>query len=73
MIDDLEAEGWRFAHAYGNAPSDIEAFQTAGVPSERIIHVGRLAGTIPDVPTLTDAEAYTAHLPHLDEVVGDCP
>lgn len=73
VVGGLEDWGWRFAHAYGNGVSDVEAFRRGGVRDRDIFHVGRLAGTIPGVTPLSDDEAYTAHLTHLAGVERSCP
>jgi len=68
VINDLVAEGWTMAYAYGNADTDIEAFLEAGIPNDRIYLVGELAGTM-DVEPLPDDEAYTQHMAdHLPDV-----
>ena len=61
VIADLEATGWEMAWAYGNADSDIEAFQLAGIPDDQIFLVGELAGEM-GVQPIVDEEAYTQHL-----------
>lgn len=60
-IEDLMADGWSIAYAYGNALSDIAAFKGAGIPDDRIFLVGKLAGQEDVIPIPTD-EAYTEHL-----------
>lgn len=70
VIMDLEAEGWQADWAYGNADTDILAFQDAGLPDEHIFLVGELAGTM-GVQPIPDEEAYEAHqatqLPQVSE------
>jgi len=61
VLEGLAAEGWSFDWAYGNADSDIAAFQGASIPDERIFLVGELAGEFGVVPIL-DEDAYTNHL-----------
>ena len=61
VLEGLGAEGWGFDWAYGNADSDIAAFQGAGIPDDRIFLVGELAGQLGVQPIL-DEEAYAAHL-----------
>ncbi len=41
IVDDL---GWKIVAAHGNAESDIEAYQNAGVPDDRIFVIGENAG-----------------------------
>jgi len=61
VIDALEADGWTFAEAYGNAESDIEAYRAAGIADDRIWLVGELAGTIDGVGEIPDGEAFAVH------------
>ena len=70
----LEAQGWEASWAYGNADTDILAFQQAGIPDERIFLVGELAGTM-GVQPVTDEQAYEAHLEVQLPLVetGSCP
>jgi phosphatidate phosphatase PAH1 len=74
VIRDLEGEGWQAVWAYGNAESDILAFQEAGLTDDHIFLVGELAGTM-GVQPIPDEDAYEAHLaeqlPLVDEVA--CP
>lgn len=71
VVDALSADGWDAGYAYGNADSDILAFQAAGIPDDRIFLVGELAGTMGVQPIL-DEEAYAAHreawMPQVPEV-----
>lgn len=69
----LQDDGLTLDWAYGNAFSDIEAFQLAGIPDDRIFFVGKHAGER-DVQPLPDEEAFTAHLDtHLPQVPSRCP
>lgn len=61
VLLDLQADGRVFDYAYGNATSDIEAFQAAGIPDDVIFLVGELAGEM-GVKPIPDEEAYTAHI-----------
>jgi phosphatidate phosphatase PAH1 len=74
VIMDLEAEGWQADWAYGNADTDILAFQAAGIPDDHIFLVGELAGSM-GVQPIVDEDAYEAHiteqLPEVGEVA--CP
>lgn len=47
--------------AYGNAISDIDAFQEVGIPDDHIFLVGVNAGQ-EGVEPIADADAFTAHL-----------
>jgi phosphatidate phosphatase PAH1 len=60
VLEQLADEGWTMDQAYGNAESDIQAFQTA-LPDEQIFLVGELAGTL-GVQPIPDEDAYTTHL-----------
>jgi hypothetical protein len=44
-IASLQAEGWRFDYAYGNATSDIDAYADAGIPLDVTFIIGEHAGT----------------------------
>ncbi len=71
-MQDLTAEGLSFAWGYGNAETDIEGFRLGGLDDAHLFLVGELAGTM-GVQPLPDEEAYTAHLPWLDDVApGRC-
>ena len=74
VITDLVAQGWEASWAYGNAETDILAFQDAGIPDDHIYLVGERAGTM-DVLSIPDDQAYTQHLQdHLGEIVDvGCP
>ena len=61
VIDLLVADGWSFEWAYGNADTDVLAFQASGIADEQIFLVGELAGTM-GVQPLQDEDAYTGHL-----------
>lgn len=60
-IEALQAEGWEIRYAYGNADTDVEAYQDAGIPDEHIFLVGELAGQM-GVQGITDGDAYTNYL-----------
>lgn len=70
VLADQVADDWTHAWAYGNADSDIAAFQTA-LDDEHIFLVGELAGTL-GVQPIPDDEAFEAHLAALDIEPGDC-
>ncbi|MBN2799174.1 MAG: hypothetical protein JXX28_08495 [Deltaproteobacteria bacterium] len=61
VLDEKAAAGWALDYAYGNADSDILAFQASGVADEDIFLVGELAGTM-GVQPITDADAFAAHM-----------
>lgn len=61
VLDDLAANGQTTAWAYGNADTDILAFQAAGIPDDHIFLVGELAGTM-GVVGIPDDDAYRAHI-----------
>lgn len=69
VIADLEADGLTVAWAYGNADTDIEAFQLAGVGDDQIFLVGVLAGGM-GVQPIMGADAYSNHLGHHVEPLG---
>jgi phosphatidate phosphatase PAH1 len=60
VLAELAAEGQTAEWAYGNADTDILAFQAAGIADDRIFLVGELAGTM-GVNPLTDEQAYGDH------------
>ena len=60
VITTLQAEGTQFEWAYGNAESDIAAFQNSNIPDDHIFLVGALAGTL-GVQPVPDEEAFVAH------------
>jgi len=73
VIEDMQAQGWSFAAAYGNADTDIDAFQTAGIADDKIWFVGRLSATRAGVNPLPDEEAFESHLVnHVSGVVSAC-
>lgn len=74
VIAGLAAAGWTPEWAYGNAESDILAFQEAGMAGDRVFLVGELAGTM-DVEPVPGDEAFEAHLAeHLPGVPeASCP
>lgn len=61
VIADLQADGVTVVYAYGNADTDVEAFQNSAIPDDHIFLVGTLAGTL-GVEGISDADAYTSHL-----------
>jgi hypothetical protein len=68
ILEGLEALGWRFIYAYGNADTDIEAFLGIDMAPENVFLVGDLAGTL-GVSPVTDDDAYTQHIiDHMPDV-----
>jgi len=68
ILEGLEALGWRFIYAYGNADTDIEAFLGIDMLPEDVFLVGDLAGTL-GVSPVTDENAYTQHIiDHMPDV-----
>ncbi|MFA5028689.1 MAG: hypothetical protein WC713_12540 [Candidatus Methylomirabilota bacterium] len=61
ILEGLEALGWRFIYAYGNADTDIEAFLNIAIPAEDVFLVGDLAGTL-GVSPVTNEDAYAQHI-----------
>ncbi len=57
----LADDGWTFDYGYGNATTDIEAWQDGGIADENIFLVGKLAGDM-GVEPITDEDAYTEHM-----------
>lgn len=67
VVEDLFAAGLSVDYGYGNADTDIAGFEAGGVPEAHLFLVGELAGEM-GVTGISDADAYTAHLPYLDTV-----
>jgi len=68
VIEELELAGWTVFWAYGNSETDIEAFQQAGIPDDRIFLVGEHAGEM-GVVGIPDEDAFVNHaLDHLPTV-----
>jgi hypothetical protein len=61
ILADLQASGWRFIYAYGNADTDIEAFLTAGITPTNIFFVAGDAASM-GVSGIAGADAYTQHI-----------
>ncbi len=72
VLAGLQADGAEIHFAYGNADTDIEAYQNAGIPDDRIFLVGKLAGQFGVEPIPTD-QAYAAHLPKVQQFVPCAP
>jgi phosphatidate phosphatase PAH1 len=66
FLQQLMDKGFTFYAAYGNAASDIHAYEVAGVPKERTYILGSRGG---DSGTVALGESYTAHI----EAVRDEP
>jgi hypothetical protein len=63
--------GWSFAAAYGNAQSDIDAYDDAGFAKATTFIVGELAGA--DGTTPIDGLDYTSHLADYVNAQPDAP
>lgn len=61
VVTDLQDAGWDFVYSYGNADSDITAYQAAGLPEDTMFLVGDLAGTISGTVPVPTSDAYTNH------------
>lgn len=72
VLEDLQADGFEIHFAYGNADTDVEAYQNVGVPDDRDFLVGRLAGQFGVEPIPTD-EAFDDHLPRVEQFVPCAP
>lgn len=75
VLATLADDGWEFDYGYGNATTDIEAWQDGGIADDHIFLVGKLAGEMGVEPVPTE-DAYTAHMatqmPNVSAVEG-CP
>lgn len=69
VLEGLVADGWRFPWGYGNADTDMVAFETV-VPQGQLFLVGELAGEpgFEGYVPLPDEVAYAGHLEHLEQV-----
>ncbi|NCG20014.1 MAG: hypothetical protein GWP91_13485 [Rhodobacterales bacterium] len=73
VVNELTAAGWTADWGYGNATSDIEAFQKGGIADDHLFLVGELAGTM-GVNSITDEEAYAQHIAdHVQALDDACP
>lgn len=73
VVNDLTAAGWSADWGYGNATSDIEAFQQGGIADDHLFLVGELAGTM-GVNPIPDEEAYAQHIAdHVQGLGPACP
>lgn len=63
VVEGLQAEGYSVEWAYGNATTDIEAYQNAAVADDQTFLVGSLSDTAGTygVNPIADADAYTNH------------
>lgn len=67
----LQAQGWRFDYAYGNAETDFGAYEDAMIAKDVTFSIGELAGT--DGTTPISDDGYTQHLAdHLPTVPAVC-
>ena len=71
-LEELQAKMYRFEHAYGDTPSDIEAFINVGIPNDEIYMIGRPAGAL-KVQEITDEDAYTNHLAEQSQALPIAP
>ena len=71
-IDELTGMGYRFDYAYGNADTDIIAYDMAGIPKDATFTIGELAGEMDTVAI--EEEGYTQHVAdHIPTVPEACP
>ncbi len=68
MLDDF---GWTPVAAYGNADTDIGAYDDAGIPKDITFIVGELAGTEGTMPI--ENEDYAAHIAAFVDPYPDAP
>ena len=67
----LQAEGWRFDYAYGNADSDIGAYEDAGIAKDATFIIGEEAGN--EGTVAIEGEDWLAHTDaHLPTVPAVC-
>ena len=59
FLQEILAKGFTFHAAYGNATSDIHAYEVAGIPKERTFILGSHGG---EASTVALGEGYTAHI-----------
>ncbi|MCB0974678.1 MAG: hypothetical protein KDB86_08990 [Actinobacteria bacterium] len=59
----FQAQGWHFDYAYGNADTDIAAYQAAGIPNDHTFIIGEHAGEAGSTPVWTDG--YGSHIEHV--------
>ncbi len=70
-IADLQAQGWRFDYAYGNADTDFGAYEDAMIGKDVTFSIGELAGMFGT--TAITEEGYTQHVAdHLPTVPAVC-
>jgi len=64
LLASLQDQGYTLAYGYGNADSDVGAYQSVGVPDAHDFLVGDLADQAGDygVVGISTDDAYTAHL-----------
>jgi phosphatidate phosphatase PAH1 len=58
-LGELQAEGFEFEYAYGNADSDITAYGAAGIPKDATFIIGSEAGA--DGTVAIDGEGWVEH------------
>ncbi len=69
-LQDLEAEGFTFAYAYGNAATDIAAYENAGIAKDHTFIIGAEGGTEDTVAISGDgwSEHVADYLPSVGPV-----
>lgn len=67
FLQEIIAKGFTFYAAYGNATSDIHAYEVAGIPKERTFILGSHGG---ESDTIDLGEGYTAHI---EEIRNEAP
>lgn len=71
FLQEILAKGFTFHAAYGNATSDIHAYEVAGIPKERTFILGSHGG---EAATIDLGEGYTAHIEDIrDEPAAEQP
>jgi len=66
-----QATGWRFDYAYGNATSDIDAYENGGIDKSATFIIGDLAGQ--DGTVAVEGEGWVEHTAsHLPTVPAVC-
>jgi phosphatidate phosphatase PAH1 len=61
VMQTLQDYGFDLVWAYGNADTDVEAYQNVGIPDDHIFLVGDLAGQY-GVEPISNEDAYTNHM-----------
>ena len=66
---DLQAEGFTFEYAYGNAVSDIDGYEMAGIPKDVTFIIGPEAGA--DGTVAIEGEGWADHRAEQIPMVAD--